>query len=112
MNKIRSMEAQIGEVLVTMQWSAIKFLSIFGIEAQGCLVVDNFRLKCMENMQKLAKLTKVATDFQNLRLGGFMKMNPDKTELMLFHPQRIIILEYQFVLFFSCLVIYSFLGAW
>ena len=39
---------------------AMKLLSIFGIVAK---LFDNFRLKCMENKQKLAKLTKVAKNF-------------------------------------------------
>ena len=39
---------------------AMKLLSIFGIEVQVDKLFDNFRLKCMENKQRLAKLTKVA----------------------------------------------------
>ena len=37
---------------------AMKLLSIFGIEAQGCpKLFDNFGLKSMKNKQKLAKFT-------------------------------------------------------
>ena len=34
---------------------SVKFLSIFGIEAQGCFNVDHFRFKCDEKRQNLAK---------------------------------------------------------
>ena len=37
----------------------MKLLSIFGIEAKVAKLFDNFRLKRMENKQKLAKLRKV-----------------------------------------------------
>ena len=42
---------------------AMKLLSIFGIEAEVAKLLHNFSLKCMENKQKLAKLTKVAKNF-------------------------------------------------
>ena len=42
---------------------AMKLLSIFGIEAKVTKLFDNFKLKCMEKKQKLAKLTKAAKNF-------------------------------------------------
>ena len=42
---------------------AMKLPSIFGIEAKVVKLFDNFRCKCMENKQKLAKLTNVAKNF-------------------------------------------------
>ena len=36
----------------------LKLLSTFGIEAKVAKLFDNFRLKCMENKQKLAKIDK------------------------------------------------------
>ena len=42
---------------------AMKLLSIFGIEAKVAKLLHNFSLKCIENKQKLEKLTKVAKNF-------------------------------------------------